>query len=559
MVSQDAHTQTSLTNPSNSTSSASAAPLSWNAWCVLLLFTSTLFLVNLGQARTITAHEGFVVQIARNILASGDWLVPRMFGTTYLERPPLNYWFVAALGSFTGIDAFTARLPSVLFGVLGVVLLTSWATNWFGARFGLLLGFMQATTVYTLTYARLAESDIFLWTVVLACLRIFADRVVRPTPKRWYSNQWVFFFLLGTTQLLKGPLFGAAMVLLPCLGYVLWQRNKRGLCWLCYWPGWVLTTCIALAWPVAILASHPDAMNVWWVHTFGRLDNHTAINPKPLWYYATTMPWQMLPWTVLLWFGMPASWKRWRRQSPSDAFLWIWFILPFLILSLISGKHHHYLIYALPACSFWVCEGLLILEEKTWLRSVLFWGTVLTGCVVACVGFLLLTPSEQLAKWWWEVSCFSLLVVVTLLLLAWANRKQKIRVAEVVLFAALWLGIGLAHSVLLHKTDLYRQDTLLLQRLNARATPKTHVIIYGMYPQRELAYLQIPSVVVATPKNINDCVAKRPDAWILTYHNCEAKLRQFGPLEKLDQTPKPRRASEGPASHMVVYRLERSW
>src|SRR5262249_52462826 len=56
---------------------------------------------------------------AREMLATGDWVVPRQQGRVFPERPPMTMWTMAAVGWFRGdVDAIAIRLPSVIAVVL---------------------------------------------------------------------------------------------------------------------------------------------------------------------------------------------------------------------------------------------------------------------------------------------------------------------------------------------------------------------------------------------------------------------------------------------------------
>src|SRR5204863_9067223 len=49
--------------------------------------------------------------VARGMLESGDWLVPRIAGQPYAEKPPVAYWAMAAVGLVGGgLTAALARL-----------------------------------------------------------------------------------------------------------------------------------------------------------------------------------------------------------------------------------------------------------------------------------------------------------------------------------------------------------------------------------------------------------------------------------------------------------------
>src|SRR5437016_14437036 len=57
-------------------------------------------------------------QIARNMLASGDWVTARLDGVAYLEKAPLTYWMMAASYRAFGVHDWAARLPLALAAVL---------------------------------------------------------------------------------------------------------------------------------------------------------------------------------------------------------------------------------------------------------------------------------------------------------------------------------------------------------------------------------------------------------------------------------------------------------
>src|SRR4051812_26374715 len=59
------------------------------------------YLPNLG-IRPLRLEEGRRATPAREMLASGDFVRPTLYGDTYLNKPPLYYWLVAAAGSVLG-------------------------------------------------------------------------------------------------------------------------------------------------------------------------------------------------------------------------------------------------------------------------------------------------------------------------------------------------------------------------------------------------------------------------------------------------------------------------
>ena len=65
--------------------------------------------------------EGRRVQIALEMLRSGDWMVPTLGGEPTWAKPPLHYWLLCVCIEAFGDATWVVRLPSVL---------GAWATAW---------------------------------------------------------------------------------------------------------------------------------------------------------------------------------------------------------------------------------------------------------------------------------------------------------------------------------------------------------------------------------------------------------------------------------------------
>jgi 4-amino-4-deoxy-L-arabinose transferase-like glycosyltransferase len=58
--------------------------------------------------------EGRYAEIPREMIASGNWLTPRLNEVLYFEKPPFQYWLSAISMKLFGESAFAARLPLAL-------------------------------------------------------------------------------------------------------------------------------------------------------------------------------------------------------------------------------------------------------------------------------------------------------------------------------------------------------------------------------------------------------------------------------------------------------------
>lgn len=88
-------------------------------WVSLVALAGLTLGVGLGGSGRLTYHEAITARAAGEMLAEGDWLVPRLGGQPWLEKPPLNIWAVALVGRVVGgIDEAAARWPSMVAAAL---------------------------------------------------------------------------------------------------------------------------------------------------------------------------------------------------------------------------------------------------------------------------------------------------------------------------------------------------------------------------------------------------------------------------------------------------------
>jgi 4-amino-4-deoxy-L-arabinose transferase-like glycosyltransferase len=392
----------------------------------LLVLSSLALLPGLGSSGRLTYHEAFVAQGAREILDSGNWGYPTIGGLPWLEKPPLPWWLVAALGRCAGgVNETVARLPSAL-AAMGLILgVAMFAARHYGPGIGLLAGAVQASTAWTVMRGRLAEAD-----VLLACLVTWAivafDRILASAAApsvgsssdsagRWRLWRWVFLVLLGVTALVKGIGFGAVLILSVVAGMLLWQRDLVTLRRLRLPAGWVLAAAIALSWPLFMVARHGyGALSLWTMHVSDRLIRHQGPGPfagEPWWEYVPGLLAQALPWTPLAlagaWWSLGRAVKRGEdnkcsvsAQVPTivvagDRLLWVWAVVPLGLLALAPVKNAHYAISAQIPWSIWAALALSRLSERFRLRGYDRVAVIRAGRI----GFVALAMTYGLGLW----------------------------------------------------------------------------------------------------------------------------------------------------------------
>ena len=82
-----------------------------------------VFIVPLQFRPLATADEARYAEIPREMLESGDWIVPHLNGLRYFEKPPLGYWLTALSMKAFGQTNFAVRFPSALCAGLTALLI----------------------------------------------------------------------------------------------------------------------------------------------------------------------------------------------------------------------------------------------------------------------------------------------------------------------------------------------------------------------------------------------------------------------------------------------------
>ena len=88
-----------------------------------------LFLAGNELAAVTDTAESNYALTAREMVLSGDWMSPRIYGHYWYDKPIFFYWELALSFAAFGFNEFAARLPSAVFGVASVLY-----TFWFSSK-----------------------------------------------------------------------------------------------------------------------------------------------------------------------------------------------------------------------------------------------------------------------------------------------------------------------------------------------------------------------------------------------------------------------------------------
>ena len=300
----------------------------------LLAICFVVFWWRLGALGLIDPDEPFYAQTAREMVQSGDWATPQIFGQPQFEKPIFFYWMTAASFEVFGESEFAARVPSALPGPLTVLLAYLFSARVFSRRAALLSSVIMATGLEFALMSRLMLTDIFLAFFIAGSL--YAYWLAMEDER--HRNRWVLLHFLcgGMAVLTKGPV-ASLVTLFATLSFRALSKRPMPYRGWGLWTGLVGYLAISIPWYVIMLVRHGwSFFDAFFIHeNIGRMfyAEHPT-NNHPFYYliilFAGAAPWLPL---VILTLGRGLA-----SLSPSRTQVRIWYgvLLGFIAVTLVQ-------------------------------------------------------------------------------------------------------------------------------------------------------------------------------------------------------------------------------
>jgi 4-amino-4-deoxy-L-arabinose transferase-like glycosyltransferase len=240
------------------------------------------------------------------MLASGDWLVPRVGSEPYLRKPPLLNWAIALSCKLVGGPSeWAVRLPSVLATLaLALTIVMIAGRVWLGAEGGFLAAIFFLMNFTMVETGRLAELEALYIALTGIALVLWMAAWIRD------SNPWQLWLLpapfLALGMLTKGPTH--LIFYYGVIGAVLaFGKKLRLLLHPAHWLALVLIVGLLGCWavPCSLAVNSQNPMGVWrfW---WGQLASRASTGSEEKFQFGAWLlngPQTLknfLPWTLLL-------------------------------------------------------------------------------------------------------------------------------------------------------------------------------------------------------------------------------------------------------------------
>ena len=343
---------------------------------VLCVFAGLLLFLGLGSMGLTDRDEGRNAEAGREMLETGDWVSPTFNYEPRFAKPVLVYWLMSLSYRWFGVDEFSARLPSAVFGFGFILLQYGFASRFCGPAVGLLAALMLLLNIQIIGLSRMVLTDSVLIFFTTLSLYGFWLGFHGRSDERWW--RWMLYLGMGMATLAKGPVG----FLVPMVAIALYLSAAGQ--WRRFWQqgallgGSVLFALVAIPWYAVMWSIHGSQYTASaQANTVGRFLNPMEGHSFTILFYVPVLLLGFFPWSGWLpfaWYQAYRSWRQSRRGSSEGApvlpneskelewFCAAWVIGVFLFFTLSSTRLAHYIGPLFPAAA--------LLTAIFWHRSL---------------------------------------------------------------------------------------------------------------------------------------------------------------------------------------------
>lgn len=489
---------------------------------LLLLLAATVIIgAGIGLRDPWAPDEPRYALIARDMLASGEWLFPSRGGELYSDKPPFYFWTLAVALAATGSMRMAFLLPSLIASLVTLGLVYDLGRRLWDARTALAAGLLLLITIQFTQHAKAAQIDAMLCMWTTLSLYGLLRHVLLGPAWGWYCVAWL---AAGMGIITKGVGFLGLFALLP---YAFarargwpgvarpdggWRRFAGASMLLLPIAAWLVPMLYAVhaSDSAALAAYRDDILLRQTVERYADAWGHR----HPWWYFiAGVIPVFWLPVSALFPWLLPAWWRDLRARDARMLLLLGVVVAIVVFFSLSTGKRGVYLLPALPPLALAAAPHVHRLLARPLMQRLSLGLIAFTAgalFVVAAWFALGRGPAGEIARDYGIAPVPVALVfaaVATLWLVA-GLRRGPLALAGMV--ASLWLVISLWLYPALNPV---RSAARLMQSVERSLAPSEALAIVG-YREQFLLHARQPVTHFGYRRDDEDAELREAIAWL---------------------------------------------
>jgi 4-amino-4-deoxy-L-arabinose transferase-like glycosyltransferase len=306
-----------------------ARGLGWWVWLAL----AVCWFATVQVRPMFDPDEGRYAEIPREMVATGDWLTPRLDGLKYFEKPPLQYWATAAAYSVFGVSEWTARLWTVALAFACLPMVFEWTRRLYGTRAGLAAVVALGVSPYfsIIGHLNLLDAGFAFWLTGALFAFTWAQSAAFGSrdEKRWMLIAWLAAALAVLSKgIVVGVLTGVSLIAYSVLERDVGPWKRLHAAW-----GVPLFLLVCAPWFIAVSVRNPDFPAFFFIHEhFARFLTNVHQRVEPWWFFLPLLLLGVLPWGLSL---AGAAVRAWRDSGPTAHFKPLRFLLIFVVVTLL--------------------------------------------------------------------------------------------------------------------------------------------------------------------------------------------------------------------------------
>lgn len=353
--------------------------------CVIIF---TLFF-GIGGVPLLDPDEPVYAETAREMIQTGDFLSPRIFGDYWYDKPPMYYWLVAAAFKVFGYSEFAARFPAALMGALTAFMLYFSVTKLFNERAGFWSSLILTSCIQFFYLSKAAVTDTSLLFFMTGALLSFL-----------HKKYWLMYVCMGFATLVKGPIgivFPGIIIFL----YLLLMGQLKEIFRMHVLRGLLVYLLVAGPWYYLMYTVH----GMEFINTFLGFHNVTRFTTPEhasrvtFWYYFPVVILGLFPWTGLLIQSVKASISDSRIDDMRLlVFMHVWWVFVFIFFTVCKTKLVSYILPMFPALAIIIGWNISRMMQKMRHNTTFYHWIVGSGLMFVLLGAGWIIGGQQLPE-----------------------------------------------------------------------------------------------------------------------------------------------------------------
>lgn len=482
----------------------------------LILLLAIFYRAGLGSYALFTPDEGRYSEVAREMIATGDYITPRVNGVAFLDKPILHYWLQTIAIHLFGLKEWALRFFPMMLGLLNCVMLYICGRLLFNRRTAVLSTLVLATTPLFFVHTHYANLDLEVASLISCALLSFVTAVRHPTQPNiiFLIAAYLFASLAFLTKGLIGIVFPILIIGSWILCLSKWSLLKR----MRLISGLIIFLLIVTPWYLLAEHANPAFLHYFFVtqQVTRFLSGAVFNNSTPFWFYVPIILIGFFPWTLFLTQAINKTTRQiWQQPTKhaTELFLLLWFIIVLVFFSIPSSKTIGYILPVFTPIALLVGHYIASVWREAQTKGVYWANGLLIIFNILISGFLFVLPYAG----WFNLPIgltpmcmvMGFIFLISAMLATCCLNQKRLRA---LFLTCLITNVVFLLTLTLNASHLNQNSAkTLTKQLHSLLNPNDLVVSYFKYYQDVPLYLQKRITIVA---NWQDPQIPYRDNWL---------------------------------------------